>query len=219
MPSADDGALAAVVIVIAALALAWVALQLLEDSDVKEFLSTLCSVLLCAPASGADQSPRVPQAPRHFCNCQVTGVCHCSCSDGLPCDCVDCPCPKSYTALRARALKEGKPLLVWVGCKPAADLGDCLHYRCRSFGDVTCGVVVSAPRGGELAWLETLPAGASAAAVRRALQPPAAAVAARSSAPAFAPAFRPAVRPAAAPAFFRGGGGRSGGRGGCGPGG
>src|SRR5207244_761624 len=59
-----------------------------------------------------------------------------------------------YERLRARAVAEGRPLLVWVGLhRPDLERArpDCLHHHCDRFPDAAppC-VVVGRPAGGEL---------------------------------------------------------------------
>ena len=70
-----------------------------------------------------------------------------------------------YERLRARAVVEGRVLLVWVGLdRPDLEIArpDCLHYRCGAFpgAEPPC-VVVGRPAGGEL-WRDAdLPAAAA----------------------------------------------------------
>ena len=62
------------------------------------------------------------------------------------------PAPPSYESLRARALAEGRPLVVWVGVsRPDLERSDWLHFHCESFPGATppCAVV-GRPEGGEL---------------------------------------------------------------------
>jgi hypothetical protein len=73
--------------------------------------------------------------------------------------------PGEYERLRARAVAEGRVLLVWVGLtRPDLERArpDCLHYRCTAFPDAAppC-VVVGRPAGGELWRAADLPAAAA----------------------------------------------------------
>jgi hypothetical protein len=80
-----------------------------------------------------------------------------------------------YARLRARAVAEGRVLLVWVGfARPDLEsaLPDRLHYRCPAFpGAAPPCVVVGRPAGGELWRAADLPADA-ADALRPGAAPP-----------------------------------------------
>src|SRR6516164_3861393 len=60
--------------------------------------------------------------------------------------------PASYEALRARAIAERRPLVVWVGVRrPDLERADWLHYHCTAFpGAAAPCVVVGQPWDGEL---------------------------------------------------------------------
>lgn len=111
-------------------------------------------------------------------------LCDCGCLDGGECTCEVCPCgiarkppaPPTYEQLRARAVAESRVLLVVVGCKSAdccPDVPGALVYYCDRFAalGVTQGIVVAAPRDGELWQVGYLPLGCSAADVRMMLAP------------------------------------------------
>ena len=70
--------------------------------------------------------------------------------------------PPSYAALRAQAIAENRPLVVWVGVERAdieAVRPDALHLCCNSFPGATAPcVVVGRPRDGELWRIVDLPA-------------------------------------------------------------
>ena len=60
--------------------------------------------------------------------------------------------PPSYESLRARAIAERRPLVVWVSVRrPDLERSDWLHYHCESFPGATgpCAVV-GRPADGEL---------------------------------------------------------------------
>lgn len=88
------------------------------------------------------------------------------------------PFPPDYYAVRAQAVKESKPLLVWIGysCKSSErQLPDCLHHHATAeeaalFPGVKAGVVVAGMEAGVLVWKETiLPSDVCASGLRRAL--------------------------------------------------
>jgi len=84
--------------------------------------------------------------------------------------------PASYEALRARAITERRPLVVWVGvCRPDLERGDWLHYHCASFPGASAPcVVVGKPSDGELWRAAELPvASLSAERLAAAVAPPA----------------------------------------------
>src|SRR5438034_7073126 len=60
--------------------------------------------------------------------------------------------PASYESLRARAIAERRPLVVWVGVRrPDLERTDWLHYHCESFPGATAPcAVVARPADGEL---------------------------------------------------------------------
>src|SRR4051794_3394984 len=62
------------------------------------------------------------------------------------------PAPDAYESLRARAVAEGRPLVVWVGVRrPDLERPDWLHYHCEAFpGAGAAGAVVGRPAAGEL---------------------------------------------------------------------
>jgi hypothetical protein len=70
--------------------------------------------------------------------------------------------PPEYAALRARAISENRPLIVWVGVvRPDIEAvrTDALHLRCANFpGAVPPCVVVGRPDRGELWRIADLPA-------------------------------------------------------------
>ena len=72
------------------------------------------------------------------------------------------PQPPDYAALRAKAIAENRPLIVWVGVvRPDVEAArpDALHLRCAAFpGAVAPAVVVSRPGRGELWRVVDLPA-------------------------------------------------------------
>jgi hypothetical protein len=84
--------------------------------------------------------------------------------------------PPSYESLRARAIAELRPLVVWVGVR-RPDLGrsDWLHYYCESFpGAAAPCAVVGRPAAGELWRAADLPASVpSAERLSTAVTPPA----------------------------------------------
>lgn len=56
----------------------------------------------------------------------------------------------SYSEAAEKALKEGKPLIVWVGIKDTAleeQLFNCIHYHTDTFPGASKGVVVGVPDG------------------------------------------------------------------------
>lgn len=58
--------------------------------------------------------------------------------------------PPTYAEQHAKALKEGKPLVVFVG-QPAKPVAGCVCVACDTFPDVTgAAVVVGLPDGGTL---------------------------------------------------------------------
>lgn len=79
------------------------------------------------------------------CNCAVTGICTC---EG------DCPCEPCFNSFRGKAIKTGKPLIVWVktSCPTCEnELTNCLHYHMSElYGNSNPHVVVGMPRDGEL---------------------------------------------------------------------
>lgn len=84
--------------------------------------------------------------------------------------------PESYESLRARAIADRRPLVVWVGVRrPDLERGDWLHYHCESFhGAAGPCVVVGRPADGELWRVADLPAdGLSAAGLATVVAPPA----------------------------------------------
>lgn len=85
----------------------------------------------------------------------------------------------NYYTVRAQAVRENKPLLVWVGyaCKSSErQLPGFLHHHATTdeaklFPGVEAGVVVARMEGGVLVWKETvLAADVCARALRRALE-------------------------------------------------
>jgi len=85
--------------------------------------------------------------------------------------------PASYESLRARAIVEWRPLVVWVGVRrPDLERSDWLHYHCESFPGATAPcVVVGRPANGELWRVADLSAsGLSAERLQSAVTPPAA---------------------------------------------
>src|SRR5438309_2432051 len=68
--------------------------------------------------------------------------------------------PPSYEFLRARAIAERRPLVVWVGVRrPDLERSDWLHYHCESFPGATGpSAVVGRPADGELWRAADLPA-------------------------------------------------------------
>src|SRR5437764_3559453 len=87
------------------------------------------------------------------------------------------PVPASYESLRARAIVEWRPLVVWVGVRrPDLERSDWLHYHCDSFpGAMGQCVVVGRPANGELWRVADLSAsGLSAERLQSAVTPPAA---------------------------------------------
>lgn len=77
--------------------------------------------------------------------------CHCGpdcgCGHGAKCECTPAKC---YEQLRSRAVKEGKPLIVGVGCEPVRVSG-CLALRYDDLaGFQKPSVVVGLPSGKEL---------------------------------------------------------------------
>jgi hypothetical protein len=126
----------------------------------------LLLALLAASASllsAAEQAPAPPQAPAlpvARVQAPVTPW-PCSCTDGGPCRCGEnCPCvpvakPPTYAQLRARAVREGRPLVVWVSIPDAhrrtGELPEALHHVCATFSGVAgTGVVVGLPQAGDL---------------------------------------------------------------------
>jgi hypothetical protein len=85
------------------------------------------------------------------------------------------PAPPTYAEQYAKAVKESKPLVVWVG-QPARHLTDCVCLECDAFPDTAgAAVVVGVPAGGSLRRID-LPGRPTDAAVRAAVRgPPAAA--------------------------------------------
>jgi len=83
----------------------------------------------------------------------------------------------SYESLRARAIAERRPFVVWVGVRRAdLERGDWLHYHCESFPGATppCAVV-GRPAEGDLWRVADLPAtNLSAQRLAGAVTPPAA---------------------------------------------
>jgi hypothetical protein len=76
--------------------------------------------------------------------------------------------PPTYAEQHAKALREGKPLVVFVG-RPATPLAGCVCVACESFPDAAAGaVVIGRPHGGTLRRLD-LPGRPTADAVRQAL--------------------------------------------------
>jgi hypothetical protein len=78
--------------------------------------------------------------------------------------------PPTYTEQYARAVKEGKPLVVWVG-QPVRTVGGCVSVGCDSFPGVgSLAVVVGLPTGdGRLARVD-LPGQPTDDAVRAAVR-------------------------------------------------
>jgi hypothetical protein len=74
----------------------------------------------------------------------------------------DSALPPQYGALRAQAIAEDRPLIVWVGLvRPDIEAArpDALHLRCANFpGAAPPCVVVSRPAKGELWRIADLPA-------------------------------------------------------------
>jgi hypothetical protein len=72
------------------------------------------------------------------------------------------PLPADYAALRARAIAENRPLIVWVNMtRPDVEAvrSDALHLHCTTFPGATAPcVVVGRPNGGELWRIVDLPA-------------------------------------------------------------
>jgi hypothetical protein len=70
--------------------------------------------------------------------------------------------PPEYAAIRARAISENRPLIVWVGViRPDIEAvrSDAMHLRCANFpGAVPPCVVVGRPDKGELWRIVDLPA-------------------------------------------------------------
>lgn len=91
------------------------------------------------------------------------------------------PDPIEYASLHRRSIREGRPLVVWVGVvRPDLERAfpHCLHHRCAAFPDARppC-VVIGRPRGGELWRVADLPAGsASRGRIAELLRDPPAAV-------------------------------------------
>jgi len=85
--------------------------------------------------------------------------------------------PESYESLRARAIAERRPLVVWVGVRRRdLERADWLPYHCESFPDATApGAVVGRPADGELWRAADLPvATVSAERLTATVVPPAA---------------------------------------------
>jgi hypothetical protein len=70
--------------------------------------------------------------------------------------------PADYAALRAKAIAENRPLIVWVGVvRPDVEAArpDALHLHCNAFpGAAAPRVVVGRPNNGELWRIVDLPA-------------------------------------------------------------
>jgi hypothetical protein len=68
----------------------------------------------------------------------------------------------SYAELHARALKEDRALIIWIGMAARTEYHPfALHCEDGSaFPSVRRGIIVSRPERGELMWLATLPADA-----------------------------------------------------------
>lgn len=99
----------------------------------------------------------------------------CPCCDNGPCQCDSGQCKKQsqreiYNALRERAVKEQKPLLVSVGCEPKK-IDGVLTCRWDKFPAVTSGVVVGLPKGNELIQGPVLPCNSSVATIQAATKP------------------------------------------------
>lgn len=97
--------------------------------------------------------------------------CHCGpdCGCGKGCDC-KCTQGECYDKLRARAIKEQRPLIVGVGCEPPHIDGvlACRHDKLAGFKEA---VVVSKPTGKELFVVATLPCKVSADTITATLKP------------------------------------------------
>ena len=110
------------------------------------------------------------------------------------------PARSAYALAFSASLADGRPLVIGVGCQPPS--GD--WHRCDTpflTGYPGPCIVVALPRGGDLFWKATLPAGATDVTVRAALSP----------APTIAPISYPVSPSWSAPAampFSGGGGGR-----------
>jgi len=115
---------------------------------------TLCLTLLTTPAADPDAAARAALALAVAAR----------------------PAAPAYESLRARAVAENRPLVVWVGLRrPDLERPDWLHHHCDAFPGATppCAVV-GRPANGELWRAADLPAvGLAAAHLAAAAAPPA----------------------------------------------
>jgi hypothetical protein len=103
----------------------------------------------------------------------AAGVCDCGCATGGACDCPDCPrrAGPSEAEQYERAVREGRPLVYFVG-QPAQAVDGCLSCCRDSFPGVAGpAVVVGVPHAGTLWRTATLPGAPSEAAIRAAVWP------------------------------------------------
>jgi hypothetical protein len=113
-------------------------------------MKNLLSLLFVAFGALALASPQAPSAP------QAPPVASCPCIQGSPCECGEfCACVQDYEVLYAKAMKENRPLVVWVGsfsvAKAKAMPARCLHYRTSSFAEAAPGsIVVGVPAGSQM---------------------------------------------------------------------
>ncbi len=127
----------------------------------------LATMLLCfAGPVQADlpQAPPLPQAPAVA---QAPPIKSDVPVSATPVDSTPSPAPPSYAELSARALRDGKPLVVGVRCTPAVPSGY-LSYQGDFEGEST-GMIVGVPRNGRLERIADLPEWASVMDVRRAV--------------------------------------------------
>jgi hypothetical protein len=137
---------------------------------------TLLAVLAGPAAAGeADVRAKAALAAAVAELSRPANPCDCGCAGGGACDCPSCPARRaagpSEAELYGRAVREGVPLLYFVG-QPARPVAGCLSYPCSDFPGVAGPAVVVATPRGEMLWRSAaLPGAPTDAAIFAALRP------------------------------------------------
>lgn len=116
--------------------------------------------LLSAQVQQAPPVRDFPNAPPIIadCECPLTGICACK----------SCICIQSYTGGIAKSVKDGKPLVVFVGCEPRPIPGMVVARRGSMAGYPAKCIVVSVPIKGDCEWKCTLGVNATNAQIKSA---------------------------------------------------
>lgn len=144
---------------------------LITPSDVNFAWATVqpqpckCDVVAFAWSQVAASEDDICKCGKQCPCCQIAGGCKCKEKE-----CLKLTQTQIYNQMRSQAVKDGKPLLVFVKCQPRKVEGT-LSCRWDGFPIDTDGIVVGLPNGSDLIQGSTLSSGASDAAIKQAAKP------------------------------------------------